>query len=216
MSEQSSVLNAIEAARRIYQTTHPSAAQVGKVVQKIEAGLLHRGPHGGATTTVEAVGEYLARRETSRATAHLEERSRLKGSSATRLVQGPVVYLYRELLKDYFLAVLMRRRTSAHSSAFRWSVVGTQVLILVLAVFVLGTMTTRGLHRRVVPPEEKTVQAWLTQHFNDAEVKSIEILDDPPSTVRAAFSYRVNNRPIQSTLVVTLHGTQVVNVESGD
>lgn len=216
MNERSSVLNAVEAARRIYQTPHPSASQVGKVIQKIESGVLGQGPQGGATTTVEAVVEYLARRESARATTHLADRNRLKGSSAAKHVRGPVVHLYRQLLKDYFLAVLLRRRRSAHSSAFGWTVIGTQTLMLVLAIIVLGTLTTRGLKPRIIPFEERTVQVWLTKHFGDVEIKSIKILDDQASTVRAVFSYRVNNRPIQSTLVVTLHGNQVVNVESDD
>jgi hypothetical protein len=214
MSEQlAHVLNAVQAARRIYQTAQPTAEQVGRVVQKIESGVLPRGPKGGATTTVEAVAEYLARRETARASAHMEGRSR-KPSSSPKRAQIAVRHLYRELLTDYFFAVLMRRRTKDRSYLFRWSVAGTQAILLALALYAFAAVAAARFRQRVIPPQELAAQTWLASHFADVEVKSIKIAS--PSTVEATFSYRVNNRRIHSSLLLTLKGSDVVNVDSGD
>lgn len=215
MSEQARVLNAVQAARRIYQTSQPTAEQVGRVVQKIESGVLPRGPKGGATTTVEAVAEYLARRETARASAHVQQRGQPRLHRG-RQAQGPIAHLYRELLTDYFLAVLLRRRTKDRSATFRWAVVATQALLLTAALYAFVAVAAPRFRQRVIPPQQLAAQSWLEGHYQDVEVKSIRVLTKSPATVQAAFSYRVNNRRIHSSLMLTLDGNKVVNVDSGD
>lgn len=217
MNEQHAhLLTAVQAARRIYQTSQPTAEQVGRVVQKIESGVLPRGPKGGATTTVEAVAEYLARRETARASAHVQQRGEQR-LRRRRQVQVPIAHLYRELLADYFLAVLLRRRTKDRSSAFRWAVVATQVLLLVTALYAFVAVAAPRFRQRIIPPHDLAAQSWLEGHYQDVEVKSVRVLSRSHATVvQAAFSYRVNNRRIHSTLMLTLDGNKVVSVDSGD
>lgn len=216
MDQSSTVLNAVEAARRIYRTTHPSAAQVGRVVEKIEAGTLPRSARGGATTTVDGVAEYLARRELARS-AHGQQHRRSKEESATaRASQRPAVHLYRELLKDYFLSVLLRRPTSNRAGVFRVAVAGMQALILAGAIYVLWAAAAATLYTRPIPPQEQAAVAWLKQQFEDVRVTSIDVREGAPSTVVATFSYRVNNRRIYSNLILTLRGNEVVSVDSGD
>jgi hypothetical protein len=217
MSGQAShSLTVVEAARKIYRTAEPSADQIGHVVKKIETGVLERGPKGGATTTMAAVADYLARREMSRAFVHVQGSGGPSHSSPRKATDVPVSIVYQHLIKDYFLAVLLRRSVGQRSATFRWAVIGAQVVMLAAALFVLGAVASRTLRRPVVPPHETAIRAWLNEHYENIEVRTLEPLDKSLSTFRVTFSYRVNNKRIDSSLECSLQGSQVVNVTSGD
>src|SRR5688572_26359562 len=96
---QERVLTAREAARVIYQTDDPTADQINKVRASIARGHLPASSKGHWTTTQEALAEYLARTTAAR---------HYRPAGAQRAT-GELRGYYRRLLKDYFLAVTLRR-----------------------------------------------------------------------------------------------------------
>jgi hypothetical protein len=218
MSEQpAAVLSAVEAARRIYNTPAPTPEQVGRTVEKIELGHLTRSPKGGTTTTALAIAEYLARRA-----AHNAARGRGGSRSWPADLETPVSVsspatfagFYRELLKDYFLAVVMRRRITHRSLAFQRFAVGSQVALLVMAVALLAGISTAAVRSRLVPPDHRTVKAWVAAKHADAKIHAIHKLEAPAGSYRVNFQYGSGGKQVQSSLILTLDGPQVVDVNS--
>lgn len=210
----SRILSAVEAARRIYDTPQPSEEQVGRVVEKIRSGVLKRSERGGWTTTIGAVADYLARNETAKAATRHHQDHRHEPSPQPS--SEPVSDLYQSLLKDYFLAVLLRRKASHRSTAFQQVVIASQLVILGLSLFTIVMFTTYALKKPLVPPQHRIVEAWLDQHFEDVDLQRVQAVDDAKNIFSADFSYRVNKRRIDSHLKFTLRGDLVVDVNSAD
>jgi hypothetical protein len=213
------VLSAVEAARRIYNTTSPTAEQVGRVVQKIEQGRLARSAKGGPTTTAESVAEYLTRKETAQARQHRGQAGlsgKLPPPASLSHLYDPLQPLYKGLLRDYFLAVVLRRKIGHRSKAFHSSVIATQCLLLVGLVGLIWFATDRAVKGRFVPPEERAVKAWLDQHFEKVQLQSVELTSREPMRVRARYSYFVNDRKINSEQQFALEGGQVTRIVGGE
>lgn len=207
------VLSVVEAARRIYNVPHPSDEQVGRVVEKIRAGVLQRSEQGGWTTTIGAVADYMARNEAAKA-AHRQKRH--QGAEAPPESMEPVSKVYQGLLKDYFFGVVLRRNVSHRGAAFQRAVIGTQFTLLAAGLIFIASAASYALKKPFVPPQHRTVEAWLRQKFEDVEVESIKPVDSSKTVYSADFSYRVKRRRIDSHLNFTLRGNQVVDVNSGD
>ena len=206
-SSPSHIVTAVEAARRIYNTPSPTSEQVGRVVEKIHSGTLKRSPKGGPTTTVESIAEYMARREAGRGASGVRKATQTRGR-----LNG----FYNELLSDYFFAILMRRRASHRTVAFHRSVMATQAALLVSLIVLMGTVSARTVRSLVLPSDHRAARAWLEEHYPNSEVREIKSLSNPPSSVLVKFRYQVNDRQIHSELTLTLSGSRVTGVNSGD
>jgi hypothetical protein len=209
------VLSAVEAARRIYNTPSPTAEQVGRVVQKIADGRLKRSPRGGPTTTAESVAEYLARKETAHANQHRGSGGlpgRQLPPAALAHVYDPLQPLVKGLLRDYFLAVVLRRKVNNRSGLFHGAVIATQAMLLVLMIASIWFVTDRAVRSQNASPEKRAVQAWLVQKYENADLKSIEVISRQPLRVKARFNYYVNGRKIESLQFLTLDGDRVIGI----
>jgi hypothetical protein len=215
MHESSShILSAVAAARRIYNTPQPSAEQVGRVVEKMRSGALKQSEQGGATTTVDALADYMARRELARNAKHQRQRQPDEQTPLDGAV--PVAHVYEGLLKNYFLAVLLRRKTSRDSKAFQRVVLATQLAILCCGLLAIGGVAVRLTQASRERPEQRAIAAWLAKHYADPKVTEVRPLADAAHAFRVQFNYRVNNRRIYSNLRITLQGEQVVDADHGD
>ena len=210
----SQVISAVEAARRIYNTRQPTAQQVGRVVERIESGALARSPRGGMTTTTDAVAVFMARRETARTGAHLRE----PGGDAAKppAIRHAEAFtpFYRGVLKDYFLAVVLRRKVAHRSPIFHRLVMASQAILILGILGLMVSVTARTLQKRLLPAEQRAAQAWLQGKYADCEIVQLQTL--PTAGVRARFRYKVNGRVIQSELHFNIRDGKVVGLNSSD
>lgn len=206
------VISVVEAARRIYNTTQPTTEQVGRTVEKIEAGTLARGPRGGMTTTAEAVAEYMARREAARTGAHLRQPGAAAGGAVVVKHAATFNPFYRGVLKDYFIAVVLRRKVANRSPVFHRLVLGGQVLLLAAIVGLMATGAATAIRIRTLPPEQQAAQSWLTAKYANCELVSLRT--QPDERVLAKFRYKVNGRVIQSELLFRVQDGKVLSVDS--
>jgi hypothetical protein len=206
----SQAISVVEAARRIYNTAQPTLDQVGRTAKKIEEGTLARGPRGGMTTTADAVAEYMARREAARTNAHLRQPD--ADAVGTMAVKHSAAFspFYRHVLKDYFLAVVLRRKVANRSPVFHRLVLAGQVVLLaaMLGLFVTGAVAT--LRTGLLPEDHRAVQAWLQTKYTEVDVDRFQTL--PDSTVRVHFRYKTNRRVIHSEGVFKVAGGRVSRV----
>lgn len=165
-------LSVADAARLIYRTARPDASQLLSVRSMLRSGHLHgaapAGLHKQWTTTPQAVAELLARSQVDRSLASVQQHGNgARRGAEDRQLSG----LYRQLLADYFLAVLLRRRPRQRSAVFQWTVVAGQAaaLLLALALLAWSLAQMRG-GGAVLPPERLVVEQWLEQHSSHHEV----------------------------------------------
>jgi hypothetical protein len=230
--KSATIVSPVEAARRIYNAASPTPEQVGRVVKKIEAGVLARSERGGLTTTLEAVADYMARREAGRGQGarHATELIRkaagedvadpqqhhLQTAAGQRSAVGaPLSAVYRELMKDYFLAVLLRRRMAHRSETFHWIVNGSQAVLLT-AVIVLAAMVSVGAIRAtILPPDHRAIHAWVADRHDDVKVVKIVPLAEPVGSYRVEYNYVISGqRRIYTSMILTLENHQVVRFTS--
>lgn len=149
-------LSIVEAARVIYRTRSPSERQLRRVYQRMKSGVLKVHDYGGEpmrwTTTEQSLAEYLAtsmvqtRKPPPRA-GRTQQAGTLAGgqgspSTSQRRQARRLRDVYRGMWRDYFLAVLLRRRAVHRSAAFRRAVVAGQAAIL-LGLVALCAATVR-------------------------------------------------------------------------
>ena len=179
-----------------------------------EAGRLARSARGGPTTTAESVAEYLARKESAHSRQHRTVAGQPQPSPTSRHAYDPLPPLYKGLLRDYFLAVVLRRKMSHRSDAFHRSVFVTQCFLLAGIVALFWLAGDRAVRSRLIPPERQTVQSWLDARYEKVDLKSVEVLSREPLRVHARYIYYVNGRKIESQQEFTLDGKRVVGVGS--
>jgi hypothetical protein len=227
MSAENRVLSVKEAARIIFNTPQPTPEQILRVRDKLACGALKGSLRGDGATTAKIVAEYLAgaalahrcagdRLGRSRRRGPLmdgpEQRSR---AHATRQLSG----LYRELLKDYFLAVLTRRKLAHRSRAFIQAVLAGQVALLgVIAVAFFVTYRAVFL---APTPEQRAVAEWIAAEAGDFSV--VEWFPPQPSddadgiAVRIKYKYfEAGHKAIVTERVFLVHDNQVKSVANTD
>jgi len=190
------VLSAREAARIIYNAPHPTDEQTNKVRAKIARGLLPASAKGHWTTTSGGVADYLA--------ANVGRPPDPQAKSTGRGAQRPeadknLSKFYRDLLKDYFLAVTLRRRSGGHTRTFDRAVLAGQIGTLLLGFALLGLGYRAGL-RAAHSAEQVAVLSWL-----DGNVQSYKIVEwFPPvafqdgAIIRVRYKYFENRKPIET------------------
>jgi hypothetical protein len=209
------VLTPKEVARRIFNVSAPSDQQVSQVIALMKSGEIERTSPQQWSTTVPAVAEYLTRMEAAR----LDPRDRpvremtMEGAGPTN---ASVTGFYRGLIRDYMLAVLLKRKVDSRSENFHRVVLVSQVLFLLVGLLVIGLAVSQALQRPWISPEQKIVQIWLDSKFTEVKIHSVTAHPTQPNAVLAKYVYRDGGRLIESKMKFTLANGQVVSVDSGE
>lgn len=208
MAGSDRVLNIEQAARMIYNTSAPSGEQVKRVRDKLARGTLRPSSKGDNTTTASAVAEYLARKAALTAEAK-------KGVVPLRRGE-PVPGFYKDLLKDYFLAILLQRTARKRSQAFGYAVMALQAAFIVLpiAIFVLTYRSASVAFLKSA--EQVAVESYLRANYDEFEIESLRTQDEG-AQVHAKFWYAKNgSKRITSERLFTLSDGKVTSVDMPD
>ena len=127
---------------------------------------------------------------------------------------------YRELMRDYFLALIRRRTVAAgRSGMFGRSVLAGQLLVLLLMAggIALGFKLTLGK----APPEHAAVERWLSENVGRYAIVEWLPVDEHDlgagTAVRLKYTYYTPNRKsILTDRVFLVEGDQVMKVASTD
>jgi hypothetical protein len=205
MVDADKVLSPERAAALLYNTQAPTATQVTKVREKIARNVLGRSSRGGWTTTPGAIAKYLADKAAAKAA-----RPSRQPAAARRGAKLPG--FYRELMKDYLLALVMRRTTRKRSWVFLYAVSAMQV-VLVLAPIVATIATWRSVAAaRTISPARAAVERWLADEYEEHQIH--ELTEVSEGAVRARFWYRQGgSKRIESDRLFTIEGDRVAGVE---
>lgn len=196
-----------QAAQVMYGVKQPSPEQIERVRLHIENREL-AGDHRG-TTTVH-VAEFLARSATAR---QRDARRDAPNSGKTAVELDRV---YHESLKDFFLAVVFRRKLQGVSVRLQRAVVVCQVL-LVGAVIVAALWSARAAFPPM-SPERAAVLQWLQENT----VKSRIIRWYPPALdeagrtrMRVEYHYTTElGKGVATDRQFVIAGDKVVGVET--
>lgn len=181
---QDRTISIVDAARLIFRTSTPSDKHVHRVYELMKIGAIKVRDHGGSplkwTTTEVALAEFLA----SQREAHsnlVRASHRLAKPNAEMEPTGPLAALheddeeaeklrdvYRGIWRDYFLAVMLRRRVSHRSHAFaRWVVAGQVIVLLAMVGAFAGAFRIAWLP---TPAEHIAIERWIDEHTDDHAV----------------------------------------------
>jgi hypothetical protein len=209
------ILTPVQAAEWIYDTKSPTTEQIGWVVAKIESGQLRRSSRGGATTTADAIAEYLARRASARGAERVTApRQSTAAAALTAVGRNKFSRLYRGLLEEYFLAVLLRRRVSHQRKWLQWAVSGTHAVLLVVLVAFVALVATKAMRLARPSPEETAIMAWLNGRYQQVRMHELKRVESDPQRIVAAFDYFVNGRRIQSKVYFRVQEDKVISASS--
>jgi hypothetical protein len=210
-----------EAARIIYGTPEPDALQVGQVRALIVRGVI-QGSEDGRWTTAGAVAEYLAAAALRQRSAQRDER-RAAAAEEDPPPQRPAWErkyrgAYRELLKDYFLALIYRRDRSRYSRKFQRAVIAGQVGLLALIIAVIVSIVV-GVRGQPEPPELAAVRAWIEKDAK--EYKIIRWYPPQPdaqgkgTSIRVIYEYSdAGRKKIHTDRVFIVAGGRVKSLSS--
>lgn len=186
-----------QAAEIIFKTSNPTVEQLVATKQAMATGRLRgntqRKVASRWTTSAEAVAEYLAALSFA-ARERKDDRTPKYNPSGEEEEQISLVY--QDFLKDYFLAVLFRRRTKRASKRFRQAVVAGQAILL-LAIVAAFLATVRSFHRPP-SPEQAAVMDWIAARSDRYEIQewfpSVKESDSSGTIVRVAYRYYRDGR----------------------
>ena len=203
-----------QAAKVIYQVAEPSPQQVGAVADLIARGLLEGTRKGHWATTADSVARYMATATLNRKSAG--HNRRMEGNArATGIESRTLRPVYRELLKDYFLAVIRRRDTKRRTKAFQHAVLVGQMaaVALIVAVFAFVWWTAGG----TPPPSElAAVEAWLEENTDRYKIHDWfppQQSSGGSSTIRVKYEYSANNpRRVQTDREFVVQDGKVVGL----
>jgi hypothetical protein len=212
-------LNAEEAARIIYGTQEPDWRQVGQVRAMILRGVI-QGSKDGRWTTADAVAEYLAAANLHRG-AERNRRAAASGQSLPRdgsPSQREYRSTYRDVLKEYFLAVIRRRDRRQYSRSFQGAILAGQIALLIGLVTV-GALVFHAVRKVPEPQELATVRQWLEQNTDRHQIVQWyapePVADGQGLSIRVVYEYaKVSPKTIRTDRVFVIEGGQVVSVES--
>lgn len=161
-----------EAAQLIYQTSQPTPTQIHRVRARLKSGAL-KGTldnKGCWTTTSEQVARYLAeqsvyqeiaKRDAVSKTRRLRQMDQSGPGTLDRAAARRLSSAYRDVLRDYFLALIMRRKMRDRSQWFQRCVLAGQAII-VLALFLRAATAFRASFG-MASPERALVERWIAE-----------------------------------------------------
>jgi len=215
-------LSIVEAARLIYHTRSPSDEQIQRVYKRMKSGSLPVRDYGRAplewTTTEQALADYLASQMLKpRAALPPPEPipRRAPATRSTRLDREATQLrsVYRGMWRDYFLAVMLRRRMGHRSLAFRRAVLAGQIVFL--ASFLGLLMAAIRITTEPTLPERVAIERWIdectdrhqvvrwhpTQIATDGRVMTVEVeyryAKDSPRTITTRRTFRVVDSSVE-------------------
>ena len=120
---------------------------------------------------------------------------------------------FQKVVKDCFLAALLRRNVHDRSPVFRRAVAATQGLLLLAAILFMGGLSLYSLGGRPTP-QQQVARRWLEQQYPGVRIRDLKTIQDPPSSVRARFSRVVEEKTVETELVLIVRNSQVVTTFS--
>jgi hypothetical protein len=205
-----------QAAALIYRAASPSPDQVRRVAELVAHGELDGTTRG---TTMDAVAAFMANSSIDRAAGVVKSapHAGMRAANADHAKhREPLDRVYRETLKDYFLALIFRRKVSRASKTFQRAVLAGQIFILLLiaaaVVFTSRTVFTP------LSPERAAVVRWLQETYPEHRVNqwhSPAAGGDGQVRMRVEFRYvPPGRRGVDTVRVFTVVDGQVVSVDS--
>ncbi|MGE0606463.1 MAG: hypothetical protein AB7O62_04990 [Pirellulales bacterium] len=175
-------LSAHDAARIIYNTPRPTPQQVGQVRLRLVQGHLKPGRGGTSTTTAAAIAEYMTTVAVGKQ-QKLSHEEDLKG-------------VYRDLFRDYFMAVVSRRRITGRSPMFQHAVLIGQVATILFAAAALWWIYRHSIVP--IPPEQKIVRAAIEEQYGSVKFHewfpTVPAANQQGEQVRVQFTYFSSSR----------------------
>jgi len=209
-------ISVVEAARTLYRTTSPSDEQLLRVCRLMQTGALQSRQRAGSpmtwTTTSAALADFLASSAVKRQGATSSE---LPATVTAREAAG-LSGVYREIWRDYFLAIMMRQRADQHGENFQRAVVIGQAvaLFLLVSVFLVTLAGVRSFH---TPAAEKLILRQIKQTTDEFSVtrwhQAVPAPEGEGQLVRIEYRYRKNsNRWIHTDRTFHVTGERVVEL----
>lgn len=216
MAEARRTISIVEAARVIYHTREPDEKQLRSVYQRMKAGVLPVRDYGNAplewTTTEQDLADFLAKQLTR------QEQGRLPIQSARQARESRQVRaVYQSMWRDYFLAVLLRRRMRHRSSKFHRAVVVGQVVLFVTLLAV--TLSTIRIWTAGPPAEQVAIERWISENTDRHQIVRWHPTTDAPDgrgvMVEVEYRYAKDSpRTIQTRRFFQVENDQAREVEA--
>ena len=217
-----------QAAQILYRTKRPTDAQVQQIIKMLVYGVLAGEKVGHVKqswqTTTGAVADLMARQAVKKKSRVSKARPRDAASSAQAAISSAAARpsqkadkelrgAYSDAMRDYFLAVMLRRKIAGRGAAFQRSVLFGQLAMVVL-VFSVTTFAIWGAFKPE-PPHHVAVRNWIEQKHEKYTVLQWEPLRPSPSgdgqLLGVKFRYfGRRNRPIDTHRIFLLSGNRVV------
>jgi hypothetical protein len=223
-------LTPTQAARVIFRSRAPTANQVKQVCRLMEAGMIAARRSGVApskwTTTESAIADFLAERQLHRESGgenptadtqqHDAPDKKTRGEVSRELKR-----VYRGVWRDYFLAVMLRRRMCHRSATFQHIVTYSQVTLLTLLVALAVSSAFRISSAVTVPPEQLAVERWIESQTDAFAIERWLATRESPQTegriVGVEYRYRLGSpRWVHTKRTFHVSGGQVTEMIAPD
>ena len=213
-------LSIVDAAKLLYRTDAPSDQQVGRVYERMKAGMIRVQDRATTprewTTTEQDLADFVAaemvKRQSSAPAAapsrHSKNPLSRPGTAKTLVASTPQVrdaqhlkQVYHSIWRDAFLAVMLRRRIAHRSATFhRWALVGQITLLVSLVGTAVGLV--RITTERSVP-EHAAIEQWIDENTDFYEVQKWHPVQPSPDgtgvTVEVEYRYTKESRRMITT-----------------
>ena len=199
------------AAELLYRTAKPTPGQIERVCEYIAMGELVGDTRG---TTADAVADFVSRTALHKQDAAERDPRRQRPQRNSEEARE----VYQETLKQYFLAVFLRRKMHNVSKVFRRAVLVGQVVVLCLIAIVF--VTTVRIAFPPMSPERVATLDWLeanTAKFRVIEFHPTTFDEDGSAQLWVEYHYTTpQGRGIDTRRMFTVAGGQVISVDSED
>jgi len=204
-------ISVVEAARTLFRSATPSDDQILRVCRLLRAGALRPKQRAGSplewTTTPAALADFMASSVVQRAQrsepldrsllAHSEDvpiqPEGMPCSGAAANDWPELSGVYREIWRDYFLAMLLRRRTDRYGTTFKRAVVLGQAVALLAIVSLFVTALT-GMRALYVPSERAAILHMIDKTTDEFAVTQWHTAVPAPQgdaeLIRVEYRYR--------------------------
>ncbi len=222
----------VGAARLLCGGPTPSDDQIARVFKLMKCGVLPARDGGPDpmkwSTTESALAEFMAQRQLQRSAAKPGSQPTLSNDkdggpsrSRQRDKSGPLQQVYRDIWRDYFLAVILRRRTADRSPGFQRAVLAGQTLLLLLLIGTVMVSLRQINSLTPLPMEHQAVERWIEAHTDDFAIE--RWIDNRPAAdgegriVCVKYRYRKSSRRwIQTERTFRVVGETVVEIPLED
>jgi hypothetical protein len=212
-TEEDSILDLRNAARILFDVQAPTPEQLNHVRVLLMRGRLPRSVQGGWTTTMAAVTNLLAKRSL---------RGRLPADAPPSVVASRALDsmsfahreelppLYRDLLRQYFGAVLLRRQAARGTLFFERTVLAGQCLVVVVILGLVVLAVSPAFAPR--PREQVLVEQFIAGENERYEILKWIPLDGSADRQRLRVLFRYyspSGKPIETDRIYAITGGHV-------